>query len=103
MPFDLGNKVWDNFYNDLISKYSETLTTDKNWVRKHKDVKDIDSGFLEVKPDVTKQDLIRDLKGYLHPDERRHSLHYSHKRIKMLKAKKSLPINVGNSFILPHR
>ncbi|CAI2379266.1 unnamed protein product [Moneuplotes crassus] len=88
---EIGNQVCDDAFHDFISKYSSTISTDKNWVRKYKNFKDIEPDFLQVKPNITKNLLARDLRGCLKPNERRNSLHYSHKRIKMLKRKKSLP------------
>ena len=57
---------------------------------------DIDMNLLQVKSGITKHVLSRDLMGNLKPADKRHSLHYSHKRIRRPQARNSMPkLSVG--------
>lgn len=72
-----------------MSQYSSSLTTYidgiGNW-------HDIELDLLHVKSGIAKGVLSRDLvMNYLDPKDRRHSLHYSHKRIRKPESRKSMP------------
>jgi hypothetical protein len=87
--FDIDFVVKDAI-EDLNSSTSSTVMSENTLRKRFRNLNAIDGDHLQVKSAYNKNLLARDLNGSLNPADRRHSLYYSHKRIKSIIIHKSM-------------